>query len=239
MMAPGRTMRGWSLLVLGFLPLLVYWLAEGMWGLKVGLLAGMGWALGEWLWGLWRGRGHDPLILMDIVLIGGFGAASFLLDNPAFIRLKPAVLEGVLLALVVSSWAGPVDVVGLMLKRQMGRGLGVERLQGLLRSPEYRMMMKGFSLYLALHMLLVLVAAFGMSRNAWALIAGPLFYLGFVPFLLLLRWMRRRQRVSEIPPAAGGDEEWLPHVDERGQVLGRVSRTQAHREDRFLHPVVH
>jgi isopentenyldiphosphate isomerase len=83
------------------------------------------------------------------------------------------------------------------------------------------------------HTLLVFYATFYMSKEAWAFISGGLFYILFgVYFLFELYRQKKKQKELAL-------EEWVPLVDEKGQITGQAPRSQVHNGSKLLHPVVH
>ena len=86
----------------------------------------------------------------------------------------------------------------------------------------------------AVHILLVLLSAFYMSKEAWFFISGGLYYIFFGLFfafmLLKNRFMNQRDR----------NEEWFPIVNNEGRVIGKAPRRICHDgKSLLLHPVVH
>jgi isopentenyldiphosphate isomerase len=83
------------------------------------------------------------------------------------------------------------------------------------------------------HTLLVFYSAFFMSKEAWVFISGGLFYIlfGLVFLIELLKQKRKQKNLL--------NEEWLPLVDEQGQITGKAPRSQCHLGEKLLHPVVH
>jgi isopentenyldiphosphate isomerase len=72
-----------------------------------------------------------------------------------------------------------------------------------------------------------------MSKEAWAFISGGLFYILFGVYFLfeLFRQKKKQKQLA--------NEEWVPLVDESGNVNGSAPRSQVHNGSKLLHPVVH
>jgi isopentenyldiphosphate isomerase len=85
------------------------------------------------------------------------------------------------------------------------------------------------------HTALVFYSAFYLSKEAWAFISGGLFYLLFGLYFLIefarLKFFKPKIKEEEV--------EWLPVVDDQGKILGKISRDDAHKGGKILHPVVH
>ncbi|RIH63515.1 NUDIX domain-containing protein [Mariniphaga sediminis] len=72
-----------------------------------------------------------------------------------------------------------------------------------------------------------------MSKEAWAFISGGLFYILFGIYFLFGIFVQKRKQKKY----AG--EEWVPLVDEKGNVTGQAPRSKVHDGSKLLHPVVH
>ncbi|MCK4664936.1 MAG: NUDIX domain-containing protein [Bacteroidales bacterium] len=72
-----------------------------------------------------------------------------------------------------------------------------------------------------------------MSKEAWVFISGGLFYIIFgVYFIYELIYKKIKNLKYK-------DEEWLPIVDENGNVKGKAPRSLCHKNKKLLHPVIH
>jgi isopentenyldiphosphate isomerase/intracellular septation protein A len=217
----------------GLAPLIVFVAADAFFGETVGLLVGIGVGIGEFLYSLFREKRADPFIAADTILIAAMGLLSILLQDDVFFKLKPAVIEFILLAGLGSL----VFLPPAFLKQYVGRQLrGVTIPDAAL--PAMRRSLILMLAALALHIVLTVYAAFALSTAAWGFISGGLLYILFGAVML---WqfasaalVRRRLRAG----AEDGDEI-LPIVDESGKVLGTAKRAECHRGPGKLHPVVH
>ncbi|HNY22862.1 MAG TPA: septation protein IspZ, partial [Treponemataceae bacterium] len=91
----------------GFAPIIVYIAIEAAFGETAGLICGMALGLGEFIWILIRERRVDPFTLVDTVLLAAMGGLSWALSDPIFFRLKPAISEAVLAAIMLIGSLGP------------------------------------------------------------------------------------------------------------------------------------
>ncbi|MFW5773797.1 MAG: NUDIX domain-containing protein [Tangfeifania sp.] len=212
----------------GFIPLFVFIAADEIWGTKTGLLVAVGVGVAEMLWIGVREKRFDKFILFDTLLLVALGAVSILLDNEIFFKLKPGLIELILVAVLAVSAFSKVNLVGLMGKRYLK---GAEFNEAQVR--QMRKSLKSLFYIFSVHTLLVFYAAFFMSKEAWAFISGGLFYIIFgVYFLFELFRQKRNQKKS-------AKEEWVPLVDEKGKVTGQAPRSKVHDGSKLLHPVVH
>ena len=83
-------------LSIGFVPLIVFVLADEIFGLTVGLMVAIISGFTEAGYSYWRERRIDRFILFDTGLIVLLGGASLLLHNELFIKLKPGLVEFIL-----------------------------------------------------------------------------------------------------------------------------------------------
>ena len=212
----------------GFIPLFVFIVADEIWGTKIGLFVAVGVGLLEMVWVAVKEKRFDKFILFDTLLLVALGAVSIILDNDIFFKLKPGLIELILVAVLGISAFSPVNIIGLMGQRYM-KGTTFNDAQ----VAQMRKSLKALFYIFAVHTLLVFYAAFFMSKEAWAFISGGLFYILFgVYFLIELVRQKRKQKQF-------ANEEWVPLVDEQGKVTGQAPRSQVHNGSKLLHPVVH
>ncbi len=213
----------------GLIPLLVFVVVDEVWGTKAGLFTAVGVGLAELLYTLIRTGKFDLFILLDTSLIVVLGAVSLLLENAIFFKVKPALIEGILAGILgLSAYGGRNLVMGMTQRYLKGLELSAEQRQSMQHST------KVFFWITLLHIILVLYAAWFMSDAAWGFISGVLFYI-FLALWFAYEYLRQRRVRKKL-----GETEWLPVVDEKGQVRGKAPRAMFHfRSEKLLHPVVH
>jgi isopentenyldiphosphate isomerase/intracellular septation protein A len=212
----------------GFIPLFVFIAADEIWGTKIGLFVAVGVGLAEMLWVGIQEKRFDKFILFDTLLLVILGAVSILLDNDIFFKLKPGLIELVLVAVLAVSAFSPVNIIGLMGQRYL-KGATFNDVQ----LAQMRKSLQSLFYIFTAHTLLVFYSTFFMSKAAWAFISGGLFYILFGAYFLfeLVRQKRVQKKLST--------EEWVPLVDEQGKITGHAPRSEVHNGSRLLHPVVH
>jgi len=260
--------RLWLSLLPGFAPIVIYIAVEAIAGETAGLAAGIALGLGEFVWILIRERRADAFSLVDTVLLVLMGALSWLLADPVFFRLKPAISGAVLSLLMLVGTLGPRRLFLPYLESKIGGGELSEAVTHRLLT-----MIAGFGALTLAHSALTAVAALWWSKAAWNFVAGILFWIlaalymaaWTVPSLLTLRAARRgtaptapnaklRDNAEGVTSAKSADNaegaaEILPVVDERGAVIGKAPRPLCHRPltpseapaglgPKLLHPVV-
>lgn len=217
----------------GFIPLFVFIAIDEIWGTRAGLVAALAIGLGELIWIWLKEKRFDRFVLFDTGLLVVLGSVSLLLDNDIFFKLKPGLVELILCAILAVSAFSRINIVGLMTQRYM-KDIELNDQQ---LSQFRKTMQLMFFVFLA-HTLLVFYAAFYWSDKAWAFVSGGLFYILFgVVFLVEL--VRQKFFRKQTPAIFPEDEEWLPLVNENGEIIGRAPRSACHKGEKLLHPVVH
>jgi isopentenyldiphosphate isomerase/intracellular septation protein A len=213
----------------GLIPLIVFILADEIWGTMVGLYVALGFGIAEFLFYYIKDKIVDRFILLDTLLLVVLGAISIIFENDIFFKIKPALIEAILLAVIGFSLWGPKNIMMAMSERYMG-----EIRMNTMQEKSMRYNMLGIFWITVLHIVLVLISAFYMSKEAWFFISGGLYYIFFglfFAFILLKNRMTNRQFK---------DEEWFPIVDNEGRVTGKAPRSVCHDgKSMLLHPVVH
>lgn len=212
----------------GFLPIFAFIIADEIWGTKVGLVVAIVSGIIELTWYWIKDRRFDKFILLDTLLIIVLGVVSIVLDNDVFFKIKPALIGILMCAILGVSVFTPANLVFNMSKRYM-KGIEMNDLQVQLFRRNLKIMFWIFSAYT----LLVLYSVWFMSDAAWAFISGGLFYI-IVGVYFLYEFVKTKLQQRNLK-----SEEWLPLVNEKGEVIGKAPRSLCHSDKKYLHPVVH
>ena len=183
----------------GFLPLIVFIVADSLWGSRVGLAVAVLSGIIELTVAYVREKLLDRFILLDTGLIVLLGSVSLLMKTDIFFRLKPALVELIFCVILGISVYSPVNIIALMSRRYLKNiVLTQEQME-----PMMRGMKTIFFIFLG-HTVLIVYAALAMSVQAWGFISGGLFYLLFAAYFLLEwgrgRLKRRRWDRTNHPP---------------------------------------
>ncbi len=216
----------------GFIPLFVFIAADEIWGTKIGLFVAVGVGVAEMGWVAVKEKRFEKFVLFDTLLLVVLGAVSILLDNDIFFKLKPGLVELILVAILAISAFSGINIIGLMGQRYM-KDIELNEVQ----VRQMRTSMKSLFFIFFVHTVLVFYSAFFMSKEAWAFISGGLFYIIFGAYFLyeIYRQKKKQIQVQE----TFKNEEWVPLVDEQGKVTGQAPRSHVHNGSKLLHPVVH
>ncbi len=213
----------------GLIPLLIFIVADEIWGTAVGLYVALITGLGELGYYYLKDRKIDRFILLDTGLLIVLGGVSIFLENDIFFKIKPALIELILLAVVAFSLWGPKNLIRAMGERYVGQmdlDLHQERMM--------RINMLVMFWITLIHIILVLYSAKYMSTGSWAFISGGLFYIMFGIYFAGL-WLYNRYKTGRT-----ATEEMFPVVNEKGEVTGTAPRRVCHDgRSMLLHPVVH
>ncbi len=193
--------------------------------------------LGEMAFTYFREKRLDRFVLLDTGLLVALSGVSILLENDIFFKLKPALIELILCAILAVSVFSPVDIIGTMTRKYM-KGVEMNQAQEAL----FKRNLRNFFYIVLAHTALVFYSAFYLSKEAWAFISGGLFYILFVVYFGFEYFKTRTapwSKRAEDPVSQFENEEWLPVVEENGKIIGKAPRSLCHRGDKILHPVVH
>ena len=220
----------------GFIPLFVFIVADELWGMKVGLAVALSIGIVELGITWYNEKRFDKFVLLDTGLLVALSGISILLENDIFFKLKPALIELILCAILGVSVFSSFDIVGTMTRRYM-KGVEMNQSQELLFKRNLRNL---FFIILA-HTALVVYSAFFMGKEAWAFISGGLFYILFGIYFgyEFVKTKMATKRNNLQPINAFENEEWLPVVEEDGKIIGKAPRSLCHKGEKILHPVVH
>ncbi|HHJ52064.1 MAG TPA: hypothetical protein ENJ89_02610, partial [Caldithrix abyssi] len=85
---------------IGFIPLFVFIIADEFWGTEVSLVVAVAVGLIYFFYYWLRHRRIEKMILLDTALIVLLGGISIALHNALFFKLKPALVEAILVGLL-------------------------------------------------------------------------------------------------------------------------------------------
>lgn len=214
-----------SLLLPGLLPLLIFVLADEFADTTLAIILALATGAVVFIVTWLRNKKADRFVLFDTLLLAAFGGISILLHDEIFFKLKPGIIQTILIVIIGVSAYSSKNIMLNMAKRYMpGQAFGDAHIKQM--QQQTRIL---FWLFLA-HTLLVFYSAFFMSKEAWAFISGGLFYI-IAGVWFLVELARQRMSFARI--------EWLPVLNDQGKVIGKASRDQVHGGSKVLHPVVH
>lgn len=117
-------------------------------------------------------RRLDKMLIMDTSLIVLLGGISLLSGSDIFFKLKPAIIQLIMVVLLGFMAFMKPEMLMAMTQR-MTPGIDTPEAQ----KKAMQKSAKGLVIGLFLHSLLIVYSAFYMSRASWAFISGPLLYI--------------------------------------------------------------
>ncbi|HWR99086.1 MAG TPA: septation protein IspZ, partial [Prolixibacteraceae bacterium] len=219
-------------LIPGLVPLLVFILADEIWGMKVGLAVAVSVGLIELLITWLKEKKLDRFVVVDILLLFALSALSFLFENDIFFKVKPAMIDLLLVALLSLSLFTRIDPLGSMTQRYL-KDIQLDINQ----KKIFRKNLWVMFWMVLIHCVLVLWSAFFLSKEIWAFVSSFLLFImmgAYFGFEII----RNRLKFKKIKKYSDA-EEWLPMVDEEGRILGKALRSYCHNGSKTLHPVIH
>ncbi len=230
-MLPKNLLKSFTI---GFIPLLVFIFADELFGTEIGLTVAVAVGIGELIYHYFRYRLIEKFVLFDTGLIVLLGLISLSLHDEIYFKLKPALIECILLILL-GIHAFSKKPVLLMLGKRYLKGMQINPAQ----EKQIRTMSRWLVLIVSIHVGLIVYAAYYLSKEAWAFISGGLFYILFgiifIGQLIYLRYIRK----PVVRFTAQPGEEWFDLVDPEGKIIGKAPRSAVHGNPQYLHPVVH
>jgi intracellular septation protein A len=136
-----------------------------------------------------RARRFDWFVVLDVVLIAGLGGLSIALEDEFFFKLKPAIIEGVSVVVMLALVFAPARFLLAYLGRMVPNGsLGPEAV-GMMKQLLWLM-----CACTVVHIALVLYTAVAATKETWAFVSGPGFYLCLLPLGAYVLRARRSPR---------------------------------------------
>jgi isopentenyldiphosphate isomerase len=211
----------------GLLPILIFIIADEIWGTQIGLIVAVVLGILQLLYFAIKDKKLEKFVLMDTILITAMGGVSIILHNDLFFKLKPAIIELILAAVLAYSLFSKNNIMLNMSKRYI-KDLQTNEAQEAMMRKSIRNML----ILLFIHLIILIYSSFWMSTEAWAFVSTALFYImifGYFGIELLIRYLTNRNQK---------DIEILPIVDEEGKVIGKASREECHTNPDIIYPVV-
>ena len=179
-----------KLFVTQLLPLLVFIVVDSfVTDVRISIACAVVFAVGQLAVTWVRSKRIDWFVLLDVALIAGLGGISIAFEDELFFKVKPAIVEAVTLVFMLALIVAPSRFLVGYFRRMMPDMAVDPQALGSLKS-----MLGLMCLYTALHVGAVLYAAFRLSREAWAFVSGPGFYVFFAPVLAVVFLRSRRER---------------------------------------------
>lgn len=221
-------MNSFKSLLPSLILILIYFIADEFFGPKVGIACALVLGSAEFIYTRIREKIYDKMLLLTTLFFCIPGAITLLAGNNLIGRLQPAIVESAL-AILLGFFAFSRTSITASLPASYRKNTNLSPGQ----EKSMRNMLKTLFALLCLHTLLAYASLLWMQETAAAFIAGPLLYILFGLFFIIL-FARNRLLMHKMK-----SEEWLPVVNEKGEITGKAPRSLCHSGSKLLHPVVH
>jgi intracellular septation protein A len=173
------------------IPLIVFIVADEIWGTKIGIIVALIVGIGEFLYVLLQEKRIDKFILIDTIFLVVMGGISILLDNAIFFKLKPALIQSIFCVIIGISVFSNKNIILLMSQRYMK---GMQLNDAVL--SRMKITFRNLFWIFTAHTLLIVYAAFYLSERSWAFISTALFYILFGVYYLIdfLYWRNQAKK---------------------------------------------
>lgn len=181
-------MNNMSMLLLQMLPLLVFLVVDSIFSNTVySIISAVVFAIAQMAFTFIKSGSPDYFILIDVALISGLSAVSITSKNDLFFKIKPLIIEGVVVIFFLVLALAPDNFLLSYFSRYMPAGVFNERMIPLLKKMMFWMC--GYTL---IHMAAIWYTALHSSRKVWAFVSGPGYFFVFVPVVIYIIFKRVR-----------------------------------------------
>lgn len=188
-------MQGGSFVLIQMLPLLIFLVVDGIFSNTLySILSAVVFAIFHMTFTFVKTGSTDYLILIDVALIAALGAVSIIVKNDIFFKIKPAIIESVMILFLLVLVFAPDS----FMLSYFGRFIPANSTFTPQAIPILKKMMIGISLYTLLHIGAVWYTAFYSSRKIWAIVSGPGYFFLFIPMMLwiVLKKIKSKKQIQ-------------------------------------------
>lgn len=206
----------------------IYLLADALFSTQTGIICAVVLGGGEFIYTRLKEKTYDKLILFNILFFCVLGGITLYTEGNRFEKFQPGFIEAALcLLLGIFAWS----------KADLSTTLPASYRKTLHLTAEQQQQMKNtvrvLFFILCGHTLLIFISAQYATDRFYDFVSNTLLYLIIVLFFSGL-FIRNKLIIRKMKK-----EEWLPIVNEKGEVTGESTRTICHSGSKLLHPVVH
>ena len=155
---------------IGFIPLLIFIIADELFDTKTALIIAVAVGIAEFFYYYIRFRQIEKFVLFDTTLIIALGGISILLENDIFFKIKPALIEFIIVILLGIHSFSDKPLLLMMGKRYL-KDMDMNEFQ----LKQMQKLTKLLFFIFLLHVGLIIYSAYYLSNEAWAFVSGGLF----------------------------------------------------------------
>lgn len=211
-------------MLIGLLPLLAFIIADEVLGTQKGLIVAIIIGIIQLIYFYVKDKKIEKFVLMDTALILALGGVSLISHNDIFFKIKPALIELILVIILGISAFSPKNIILQMQKRYTG-DIKINNQQ----QEQIRKSLKLMFFIMVVHTILIVYSAFYMSTEAWGFISTGLFYI-IVGLLFIWQLLNNKLKSKKA--------EWLPIIDADGNLIGKATREECKKDKSLIYPVV-
>lgn len=206
----------------------IYFIADEFFGPVTGVCVAFVLGMAEFIYTRIRRKIYDKIMLWTTLFFCVPGLIIILSGNSAITRFQPAIIETALCILLGIFAFSQTDLTAtLPVNYRKHVHLSEQQLTGM------RQTIRILFYILCGHTLLSYAAQLSMPQSTADFISSPLLYILIGSYFVFL-FIRNRLMLAKMKK-----EEWLPIVNEKGEVTGQAPRSVCHSGSKLLHPVVH
>ncbi len=216
----------------GIVPLLVYIIADAIFGELWGMILAAGLSIVEFAVIYLKSKVADKFVLFDLALVAIFGGISVISNNPIFFKLKPAIIE-----LTLAVFLGIALFVNIsILIKFFYRYFPTMKLSEL-QMEQMKKSIKWLFWIICFHIATIVYSAYFLPKEIWAFISSIGLYILFGIWFLfeILNKKRKQKKYGKLYEG----EEWFDLVDNDGKKIGEAPRSVCHSRPGLMHSVVH
>ncbi len=211
----------------GFIPIILFLITDSWFGVVYGLAVAIGFGIIELLYFYIKEKTIEKFILFDIGLLVLLGGISILLKNDLLFKLKPALMEMILVIVLAIHGFTNHPILFMMAKRYFGDIEPAHQQKELMRK-----LVRIMAVVLLGHVFFIAWSAWFWSREWWAFISGGLFYV-IVVLMAAGQWVYIRQKRNIQP-----HEKIVELCDMQGKIVKRLPESLAVKETQLYRPYV-
>jgi isopentenyldiphosphate isomerase/intracellular septation protein A len=216
----------------GIIPLLVYIIADAIFGELWGMIIAAGLSIVEFAVIYFRSKVADKFVLFDLALVAIFGGISVWSNNPIFFKLKPAIIE-----LTLAGLMGIALFINInLLVKFVHRYFPTMKLSEI-QMQQMRKSIKWLFWIICFHIGTIVYSAYFLPKEIWAFTSSIGLYILFGIWFCFELLNKKRQQAKY--KKLYKDEEWLDLVDSDSNKIGEAPRSICHSRPGYMHSVVH
>lgn len=215
-------------LIPSLLLIAIYFIADEFFGPVIGTITAFLLGCAEFIYTRIREKIYDKVVLWTTLFFCIPGLLAFLSEDSLASHLQPAIIEtGLCILFGVFAFSTTDLTATLPAGYRKNIHLSDQQLKSMRQS------IKVLFYLLCIHTIISFIALLFMDAATADFISSPLLYILLGIYFITL-FIHNRIRLNKMKK-----EEWLPLVNEKGEVTGQAPRSVCHSGSKLLHPVVH